>query len=178
MLLETRDILERNLPIPKVVIACFVFAIMGGSSLLGSDDGDTESSADKVRSNMKIKYASVFVNDQSEALEFYTKTLGFVEKAHIPLGEFKWLTVVSPADPDGTELLLEPNANDAAKTFQQAIFEQGIPATLLVVDEIQKEFERLTALGVKFTVEPTDVGGATIAIFDDTCGNLIQIAQM
>ncbi len=127
---------------------------------------------------MKIKYTSVFVNDQDKALKFYTETLGFVKKSDVPAGQYRWLTVVSPDDQNGTELVLEPNDNPAAKTYQKAIFEQGIPATSFVVSDVRAEHERLKKLGVKFTMEPTEVmEHVTIAVFDDTCGNLIQIQQ-
>jgi predicted enzyme related to lactoylglutathione lyase len=127
---------------------------------------------------MKIELASVFVSDQEKALEFYTTILGFVKKADVKAGNYRWLTVVSPEDKDGTQLLLEPNDNPAAKTYQEAIFKQGIRATTFFVDDIQKEYERLKKLGVKFTMEPTKVTGSTIAVLDDTCGNLIQITQL
>ena len=127
---------------------------------------------------MKIKLTSVFVDNQDKALKFYTDVLGFVKKSDVPVGEFKWLTVVSPEEPNGVELLLEPNDNPAAKTFQKAIFEQGIPATSFAVVDVQKEFERLKKLGVAFTTEPTDAGPVTIAVLNDTCGNLIQIYQI
>ncbi len=126
---------------------------------------------------MKIRLNSVFVDDQDKALKFYMEVLGFVKKQDVPLGEFKWLTVVSPDEPNGTELLLEPNVNPAAKTYQQALFEQGIPLTAFAVDDIQSEFARMKALGVKFAQEPTQMGPVTIAVFDDTCGNLIQLYQ-
>ena len=126
---------------------------------------------------MKIKLTSVLVDDQDKALKFYTEVLGFVKKTEIPVGEFKWLTVVSPEGPDDIELLLEPNNNPAAKTFQQAIFEQGIPATSFFVEDVQKEYERMKTLGVVFRTEPTPTGPVTIAVFDDTCGNLIQLHQ-
>jgi catechol 2,3-dioxygenase-like lactoylglutathione lyase family enzyme len=126
--------------------------------------------------NMKIKLTSVFVDNQDRALKFYTDVLGFVKKSDVPVGEFKWLTVVSPEEPNGVELLLEPNDNPAAKTFQKAIFEQGIPTTSFAVEDVQKEYERLKKLGVVFKTEPTDSGPVIIAILNDTCGNLIQIA--
>ena len=126
---------------------------------------------------MKIKLNSVFVDDQDKALKFYTEVLGFVKKFDVPVGEFKWLTVVSPDEPDGTELLLEPSDNPAAKTFKEAIFQQGIAATVFRVDNIQQEYERMQGLGVAFTMPPTDVGPVTIAVFNDTCGNLIQLQQ-
>ena len=127
---------------------------------------------------MKIKLTSVLVEDQDKALKFYTEVLGFVKKRDVPVGQFKFLTVVSPEEPDGTELLLEPNENPAAKTFQKAIFEQGIPLTAFAVEDIQKEYERMKKLGVVFTQEPTKMGPVTQAVFDDTCGNLIQIYQV
>ncbi|HEX2916826.1 MAG TPA: VOC family protein [Chloroflexia bacterium] len=127
---------------------------------------------------MKIKLSSVFVEDQDKALKFYTEVLGFVKKTEIPLGEAKWLTVVSPEEPDSVELLLEPNGNPASKTFQKSIKEQGIAATAFAVEDIQQEYARLKDLGVVFTMEPTAMGGPTIAVFDDTCGNLIQIYQV
>lgn len=126
---------------------------------------------------VKIVITSVFVDDQDKALKFYTEVLGFVKKADVPAGEFKWLTVVSPDDPNGVELLLEPNDNPAAQAFQKSIFGQGIAATSFGVDDIQKEYERMKALGVQFTQEPTLMGPVTIATLNDTCGNLVQIAQ-
>ena len=127
---------------------------------------------------MKIKLTSVFVDDQDKALKFYTEVLGFVKKLDFPAGNFKWLTVVSPEEPAGTQLLLGPNDNPAAKTYQEAIFKQGIPAALFFVDDIQKEYERMKKLGVAFTMAPTKVTGSTIAVVDDTCGNLIQLVQL
>ena len=127
---------------------------------------------------MRIYITSVLVDDQDKALQFYTQVLGFVKKTDIPVGEAKWLTVVSPEDPDGTELLLEPDGNPAAKTFKKAIFAQGIPLTSFAVEDVRREHERLKQLGVAFTMEPTSMGPATVAVFDDTCGNLIQIAQL
>ncbi|HUT17865.1 MAG TPA: VOC family protein [Anaerolineae bacterium] len=127
---------------------------------------------------MKIKLTSVFVDDQDKALQFYTEVLGFVKKFDFPVGQFKWLTVVSPEEPNGTELLLEPSDNPAAKTFKKALFEQGIAAASFVVDDIHQEYERLKELGVAFAMEPTNTGQATIAVLDDTCGNFIQIYQV
>jgi predicted enzyme related to lactoylglutathione lyase len=127
---------------------------------------------------MKIIYTKIFVNDQDRALKFYTETLGFVKKSDITAGEYRWLTVVSPDDQNGTELILELNDNPAAKTYQKAIFEQSIPSTNFGVSDVRAEHERLKKLGVKFTMEPTEVmENVTIAVFDDTCGNLIQIQQ-
>ncbi len=126
---------------------------------------------------MRVKLSSVLVDDQEKALTFYTKVLGFVKDRDVAAGEFRWLTVVSPEAPDGVELVLEPNANPAAKTFQAALLEQGIPLTAFEVADVESEFERLRALGVVFRVEPTPAGPTTIAVFEDTCGNLIQIYQ-
>ncbi|MCL5999769.1 MAG: VOC family protein [Chloroflexi bacterium] len=126
---------------------------------------------------MKIKLTSVLVDDQDKALKFYTEVLGFVKKADFPVGQFKWLTVVSPEGPDDIELLLEPNDNPAAKTFQEAIFKQGLPLAMFAVEDIQKEYERMQKLGVAFSMAPTNMGPVTAAVFDDTCGNLIQLVQ-
>jgi catechol 2,3-dioxygenase-like lactoylglutathione lyase family enzyme len=127
---------------------------------------------------MKIILTGVFVNDQDKALKFYTEVLGFVKKQDVTAGKYRWLTVVSPDQPNGTELLLESNDNPAAKTYQKAIFMQGIPATMFGVENVQKEYQRLKPLGVVFTVEPTQVMGPIMrAVLDDTCGNLIQIVQ-
>jgi predicted enzyme related to lactoylglutathione lyase len=127
---------------------------------------------------IKIAVASVFVDDQSKALAFYTEVLGFEKKQDIPLGEARWLTVASPAGPDGVELLLEPNGNPIAKTYQQALFESGTPATMFAVDDIHAEWARMKELGVVFTMEPTAMGPVTSAVFDDTCGNLINLTQV
>jgi catechol 2,3-dioxygenase-like lactoylglutathione lyase family enzyme len=127
---------------------------------------------------MKILISSVLVDDQAKALKFYTEILGFVNKTDIPVGDFRWLTVVSPEGSNDIELALEPNENPAAKTFQQALFEQGIPATAFFSEDIQAEYERLKELGVGFKVEPSGTGPGTIAVFDDTCGNLIQVQQI
>ncbi len=126
---------------------------------------------------LKIVVTSVFVEDQDKALKFYTEVLGFVKKEDVPVGKFKWLTVVSPESKNGVELLLEPNDNPAARTYQKAIHKQGIPATQFGVEDVQKEYEQLKERGVIFTMEPTKMGPVTIAVFDDTCGNLIQIVQ-
>jgi catechol 2,3-dioxygenase-like lactoylglutathione lyase family enzyme len=127
---------------------------------------------------MRINVTSVFVDDQAEALAFYTDVLGFARKTDVPAGEHRWLTVVSPEVPDGVELLLEPNAHPAAQAFQQALVADGIPATSFAVDDVQAEFERLSSMGVTFVQPPTEMGPVTTAVFDDTCGNLIQIASM
>jgi catechol 2,3-dioxygenase-like lactoylglutathione lyase family enzyme len=126
---------------------------------------------------MKIRLNSVIVQDQARALRFYTEVLGFTKKMDLPAGEFRWLTVASPEEPDGTQLLLEPNVDPAAAAYQRALFEAGIPLTAFAVDDIGAEYRRLEALGVTFKSGPTDVGGAVVAVLDDTCGNLIQIYQ-
>lgn len=127
---------------------------------------------------MRITITSVFVDDQTKALDFYTNVLGFQKKHDIPLGgDDRWLTVVSPDDPDGTELLLEPDHHPAVKPYKSALVDDGIPCTSFAVDDIQKEFTRLRELGVTFTQEPLTMGPVTTAVLDDTCGNLIQIAQ-
>ncbi|GIH68577.1 VOC family protein [Sphaerimonospora thailandensis] len=126
---------------------------------------------------MRINLASVLVDDQDKALRFYTEVLGFVKKTEIPLGEARWLTVVSPDDPDGVELVLEPDGHPAVKPFKEALMEDGIPFTSFAVDDVRAEFERLRRLGVRFTQEPLEMGPVTTAVLDDTCGNLIQIAQ-
>lgn len=126
---------------------------------------------------MKIIVTSLFVQDQDKALTFYTETLGFNKKHDVPSGEFRWITVVSPDQENGTELVLEPNNHPAAKEYQNRLFADGIPATMFGVEDIHGEYQRLLNLGVKFTMKPTDMGPVTIAVFDDTCGNLIQIAQ-
>ena len=126
---------------------------------------------------MRIVVTSVLVDDQAKALRFYTDVLGFVKKEYIPLGEARWLTVVSSDDPEGTELLLEPDAHPAAGPYKRALVEDGIPFTSFAVNDVHAEFERLRALGVRFVQEPVETGPVTTAVFDDTCGNLIQIAQ-
>jgi glyoxylase I family protein len=123
---------------------------------------------------MRIKLTSVIVDDQDKALDFYTRVLGFVPSQNIPVGEFRWITVRSPEGGDA-EVTLEPNANPAGKTFQEALFEQGIPITAFEVDNVRAEYDRLCRLGVQFTMEPTAAGPMTLAVFLDTCGNLIQI---
>ncbi|MFE4312402.1 VOC family protein [Streptomyces sp. NPDC056891] len=126
---------------------------------------------------MKIHLTSLFVDDQAKAERFYTEILGFVKKHDVPLGETdRWLTVVSPDELDGTELLLEPAGHPAVKPYRDALAQDGIPLAQFAVDDVRAEFERLTALGVRFTQEPLEMGPVTTAVFDDTCGNLIQIA--
>jgi predicted enzyme related to lactoylglutathione lyase len=126
---------------------------------------------------LRIVLTSVFVEDQERALAFYTDVLGFVKKEDVPLGEARWLTVASAAEPGGVQLLLEPNGNDVARAYQEGLKAQGIPAASFGVDDIAAEHQRLVGLGVKFTQEPTPMGPVTTAVLDDTCGNLIQLAQ-
>ncbi|CAL9667927.1 MULTISPECIES: VOC family protein [unclassified Streptomyces] len=126
---------------------------------------------------MKIHLTSVFVDDQEKALRFYTDVLGFVKKHDVPLGADRWLTVVSPEDPEGTELLLEPSGHPAVQPYKTALVQDGIPAASFSVDDVRAEFERLRELGVYFTQEPVEMGSLTTAILDDTCGNLIQIVH-
>ena len=127
---------------------------------------------------MRINLTSVLVDDQDKALRFYTEVLGFQKKTEVPLGEHRWLTVVSPDDPNGTELVLEPDAHPAAKPFKDALVGDGIPFTSFAVEDVREEFARLRSLGVEFSQEPVDMGPVTTAVFDDTCGNLIQIAEL
>ena len=126
---------------------------------------------------MRIRLTSIMVDDQDKALKFYTEILGFRKKSDFPVGEYKWITVVSPEGPDELELALEPNANPAGKAFQEAMFAQGIPLTAFEATDIAADYARLTAQGVAFTREPTRMGPVTIAVFADTCGNLIQLYQ-
>ncbi len=126
---------------------------------------------------LKIIVTSIFVEDQEKALEFYTEKLGFVKKHDVPTGEHRWLTLVSRDALDGIELLLEPNEHPAAKEYQQKLFDDGIPVTMFGVSDIHNEYKRLVEKGVQFTMAPTEMGQITIAVFDDTCGNLIQIIQ-
>jgi len=126
---------------------------------------------------MRIKLTSVMVDDQGKALQFYTDVLGFKKKQDFPVGEYRWISVVSPEGPDDVELALEPNSNPAAKAFQEAMFGQGIPLAAFEVGDIAGEFERLSGQGVAFTQEPMDAGPVKLAVFADTCGNLIQIYQ-
>jgi len=127
---------------------------------------------------MKIKLTSVYVDDQEKALRFYTEVLGFVKKADFSQGPFRWLTVASPEDPDGTELQLARSDNPAAKAYQQAIFQQGQPAAMFYTDDVKGDYEHMKARGAEFTMPPTDVTGSKIAMLNDTCGNLIQVTQL
>jgi predicted enzyme related to lactoylglutathione lyase len=127
---------------------------------------------------MKIKLTSVFVDDQEKGLHFYTEVLGFVKKADFSNGPYRWLTVASPEDPNGIELQLALNNNPAAKTYQQAIFQQNQPAAMFFTDDVKGDYERIKALGAEFTMPPTDVTASIIAMLKDTCGNLIQLTQL
>lgn len=127
---------------------------------------------------MKIKVMRLYVNDQDKALRFYTQVLGFAKKTDVGKGEYRWLTVVSPEEPDAVQLQLELNSNPVAKTYQQAIFAEGQSAAMFYVDDVQAEYDRLTRLGAQFTLPPTKVTGSTIAVLNDTCGNLIQLTKL
>jgi predicted enzyme related to lactoylglutathione lyase len=127
---------------------------------------------------MKIKLTRMYVDDQDKALRFYTEVLGFVRKAEFSHGPYRWLTIASAEEPDGTELQLERNDNPAAKAFQQAMFQQGQPAAMFYTDDVQRDYERMKTARAEFTMPPTKVTGSTIAVVNDTCGNLIQIAQL
>jgi predicted enzyme related to lactoylglutathione lyase len=127
---------------------------------------------------MKVKLTSVHVDDQENALRFYTEVLGFVKKADFSQGPYRWLTVASREDPDGTELQLALNSNPAAKAYQQAMFQQGLPAAMFFTDDVQADYERMKARGADFTMPPTDVTASKIAMVKDTCGNLIQVTQL
>ena len=127
---------------------------------------------------MKIKITTLYVDDQDKALHFYTEVLGFTKKADFGQGSYRWLTVISPEEPDGTELQLALNNNPAAKTYQQAIFQQGQPAAIFYTDDVKGDYERIKTHGGEFTMPPTDVTASTIAMLNDTCGNLIQLTQL
>jgi predicted enzyme related to lactoylglutathione lyase len=127
---------------------------------------------------MKIKVTSVYVDDQDKALRFYTEVLGFTKKADFSQGPFRWLTVASPEEPEGTELQLALNNNPATKSYQQAIFQQGQPAAMFYTDDVKGDYERIKARGAQFTMAPTDVTASTIAMLNDTCGNLVQLTQL
>lgn len=127
---------------------------------------------------MKVTLTSIIVDNQDKALKFYTEILGFIKKTEVPLGEHRWLTVVSKEEPDGVEVVLEPNSFPASKTYQEALFQAGIPLTAFYVDDVDAEYKRLLDLGVSFSIEPTIMGPAKLAVLDDTCGNNIQIFQL
>jgi predicted enzyme related to lactoylglutathione lyase len=136
------------------------------------------SHAAPVGAGLKIKLTSVYVDDQEKALRFYTEVLGFAKKADVSKGSYRWLTVTSPADPDGTELQLALNDNPAARAYQEAMFQQGQPAVMFLTDDVKGDHERIKARGAEFTMPPTDVTASTIATLSDTCGNLIQLTQL
>jgi predicted enzyme related to lactoylglutathione lyase len=150
-----------------------------GASMIKLQDVPEKSGSKNKNSgvNMKIVVTSVMVNDQEKALKFYTEVLGFVKKTDIPMGGPRWLTVVSPEQPDGPELLLEPMGFEPAKTYQKALFDAGIPLTSFAVTDIEATYQKLKKAGVVFRTPPTKMGPVTVATFEDTCGNLIQIAQ-
>ena len=127
---------------------------------------------------MKVRWTSILVDDQEKALNFYTVILGFIKKTDVPMGEYSWLTVVSKEEPDGVEVVLEPMGFAPAKVYQKALKDAGIPLTMFHVGNVQSEFERLEKLGVKFSMKPTQMGPTTIVVFDDTCGNNIQLVQV
>jgi predicted enzyme related to lactoylglutathione lyase len=127
---------------------------------------------------MKIKLATVYVDDQDKALRFYTEVLGFVKKADFRNGPYRWLTVASPEEPDGAQLQLALNGNPAARAYQQALFQQGLPAIMFFTEDVKGAYERITSRGAEFTMPPTDVTGSTIAMLNDTCGNRIQLSQL
>jgi predicted enzyme related to lactoylglutathione lyase len=127
---------------------------------------------------MKIKLTSLYVDDQDQALRFYTEVLGFAKKADFRNGPYRWVTVASPEEPDGTELQLAPNNNPAAKAYQQAMFQQNQPAAMFFTDDVKGDYERIKARGATFTMPPTDVTASTIAMLNDSCGNLIQLTQL
>jgi len=128
--------------------------------------------------HIRIKVTSIYVDDQAKALHFYTDVLGFVKKADVSQGSYRWLTVASPEEREGTELQLAPNDNPAAKAYQQAMLKQGQPAAMFYVDDVQQEYERMKARGAEFTMPPTKVTGSTIAMLNDTCGNVVQITAL
>jgi predicted enzyme related to lactoylglutathione lyase len=142
-------------------------------------EGGAAQTASVTKENeMKIKLTSVYVDDQDKALRFYTEVLGFARKADVSQGPFRWLTVNSPEEPDGTELQLALNNNPAARAYQQAIFQQSQPAAMFYTDDVKADYERIKARGAEFTMPPTEVTGSTIAMLNDTCGNLIQLTQL
>lgn len=163
----------------KKQMAGLVVAVLCGAFTLQAQEAPKKSASEKGNSgiSMKIAVASVMVNDQDKALKFYTEVLGFVKKTDIPAGGGRWLTVVSPEQPDGPELLLEPTGFAPAKTYQKALFDAGIPLTSFAVTDIQGAYEKMEKLGVVFRTKPTRMGPVTVAVFEDTCGNLIQLVQ-
>jgi len=163
----------------KTAIARFMLATMCAAAALLAQNAPQKPGRgkDQMKVILKIKLTSVMVDNQEKALKFYTEVLGFVKKRDMPVGNDRWLTVVSPEGPADVELALEPNGFPPARTYQKALFEAGIPATAFAVEDVQGNYERMTKLGVVFRTKPTKAGETTIAVFDDTCGNLIQIFQ-
>ncbi len=163
----------------RLALAVFVLALLGGASMYPAQDAPKKSGPENKKPgvNMKIVVTSVMVSDQDKALKFYTEVLGFVKKTDIPMSGARWLTVVSPEQPDGTELLLEPMGFAPAKTFQKALFDAGIPWASFAVADVEATYQKLKKAGVVFRTNPTKMGPVTVAMFEDTCGNLIQIAQ-
>ncbi len=164
------------------ILALLAASLVGAWSQDAAETADAEEAAAAAdesasRGGIRLGLMGVFVDDQDVARAFYTEKLGFKVKHDIPVGPYKWLTVTAPGGPDGTELLLEPNAHAAAATFQKAIKADGLPGAAFLVDDVEREVKRLREAGVEITTEPTDAGGAIIAVFDDTCGNLIQLMQ-
>ena len=160
-------------------IAGIVVVLLCGAEMLQAQNAAKKSGAENKKPgvSMRITVTSVMVSDQDKALKFYTQTLGFVKKTDIPAGEGRWLTVVSPEEPSGPELLLEPIGFAPARTYQKALFDAGIPLTFFAVADIQTAYEKMKKLGVVFRTKPTRMGPVTVAVFEDTCGNLIQLAQ-
>jgi predicted enzyme related to lactoylglutathione lyase len=150
---------------------------VAGATLLAQAAQAQDTNPQQQAMGIRLTLTAVWVPDQAHALTFYTETLGFVKKQDVPMGGARWLTVVSPHDPNGTELLLEPLGLPAAKVFQKAIYDMGVPFTAFQVNDIQKEYDRLTTLGVKFRMKPAKMADSTFATFDDTCGNFIQLFQ-
>src|SRR5262245_11996987 len=165
---RVRSLVTLPCPVPSLLLRT------GGTQC----DAPTKRPCHQQEGPMKIKLTSVHVDDQQKALRFYTEVLGFVKKSDISNGPFRWLTVSSPEDPDGTELQLALNANPAAKAYQQAMFEQRQPAIMFFTDDVQADYERMKGIGAEFTMPPTDVTGSRIAMLNDTCGNLIQVTQL
>lgn len=167
-------------PFLRTTLGMLLAAAMAGcaSTSAGRDDGRVATLTDSDGMGIRIAVTSVLVQDQAAALDFYTDKLGFIKKHDVAVGEFRYLTLVSPLDPDGTELLLEPDAHPAARAFQAAIYADGIPATSFEVEDIVAEHQRLAARGVRFRLPPTDAGTSMVAIFEDTCGNLIQLHEV
>jgi catechol 2,3-dioxygenase-like lactoylglutathione lyase family enzyme len=180
---EDRNDRGREMKTPNRLAVLGAVIISAGMIPVGAALGAASGAANEAAGQrnggirMKITVTSVLVDDQAKALKFYTEVLGFVKKADVTAGEYRWLTVISPDQPNGPELLLEPMGFPPAKTFQKALFDAGIPLTMFDVDDIKATYEKLKKLGVVFKTVPTQAGPVKIAVFEDTCGNLIQIVQ-